>query len=103
MYYVGPIGGTSHELFKTPLLALGIINLKRSHGFFFHCLVLGWLLLKKSQTVGEFKHKRLFFMLPAFCVLVAWCIKLKHYQFPASSIVLMKFLCLVSGFIRQWK
>lgn len=28
MYYVGPIGGTSHELFKTPLLALGIINLK---------------------------------------------------------------------------
>ena len=103
MYYVGPIGGTSHELFKTPLLTLGIINLKRSHGFFFHYLVLDWLLLKKYETVGEFKHKRLFFMLPAFYVLVAWCIKLKHYQFPASSIVLMKFLCLVSGFIRQWK
>lgn len=49
MYYVGPIGGTSHELFKTPLLALGIINLKRSHGFFFYCLVLDWLLLKNIR------------------------------------------------------
>lgn len=79
MYYVGLIGGILYELFKIFLLILGIINLKRFYGFFFYYLVLDWLLLKKYEIVGEFKYKRLFFMLLVFCVLVVWCIKFKYY------------------------